>query len=188
MTPTRWLVAHQATAMPVKPKFPMKLSLIWCSSPCSTLRAKKPRQHAGDDHGQDHHLGIGDAPHRRRHSGWHPRADLSPSWVCQMKTHTRAAQKRAQEEADVEGLWACVAIPKPAASSLIFGSQLATANTLLSVAHGSWRLEDVDQEVSRPSGGGDEVEHDGGDDDVAAALGLQPGRDEAPRPHQQAAP
>ncbi|MMZ70659.1 hypothetical protein D1872_337580 [compost metagenome] len=42
MTPTGWLRPIRATAMPVKPKPSTKLSLIWCSSPCSTLRAKKP--------------------------------------------------------------------------------------------------------------------------------------------------
>ena len=53
----RVVATHQATAMPVKPKPSTKLSLIWRSSPCSTLRAKKPASMPGDHHGQDHHLG-----------------------------------------------------------------------------------------------------------------------------------
>ncbi|MNF93280.1 hypothetical protein D3C84_759510 [compost metagenome] len=50
-----------------------------------------------------------------------------------MKTHTRAAQISAQTKLMLRGLLG-ISTPKPAASSLIFGSQLATANTLLSVA------------------------------------------------------
>ena len=46
--------------------------------------------------------------------------------------------------------------------------------------HGACRLEHVDQQVDHQRGG-DEVEHDGGDDDVRAALGLQIGRDERPQ-------
>ena len=40
-------------------------------------------------------------------------------------------------------------------------------------------LQDVDHHVDHDRRG-DEVEHDGGDDDVAAALGLQPAGDEGP--------
>ena len=45
--------------------------------------------------------------------------------------------------------------------------------------HRARRLQHVDQQIDHQRRG-DEVEHDRGDDDVAAALGLQLGRDEGP--------
>ena len=50
-----------------------------------------------------------------------------------MKTHTRAAQSSAQKKLMLSGLFD-ISMPNAPASSLIFGSQLASANTLLSVA------------------------------------------------------
>ncbi|MNZ99675.1 hypothetical protein D3C78_1190110 [compost metagenome] len=45
--------------------------------------------------------------------------------------------------------------------------------------HLAWHDQHIHQQIDH-QGRGDEVEHDGGDDDVAAAFCLQPGRNEGP--------
>ena len=113
-------------------------------------------------------------------------AQLVAPAACARGTPRRATQQASASRSDRlsgEARSGC----RPA-RALVHARQLPTAaKSRLSRRHRARRDQHVHQQIDHQRRG-DEVEHDGGDDDVAAALGLQPGRHRGPGGAEQRPP
>ena len=136
-------------------------------------------ERAGDQHGDDDDARLGDAGVARglraEAHGAHLVAELgAPDQHPDDEGHDEREQ-----EGDVERREGRTVKPNSDRNQPSFGSCAPSAKLARLRRHRAGRLQHVDQQIDHGRRG-DEVEHDGGDDDVGAALGLQPGGDERP--------
>ena len=181
--PTGWLRPISATAMPTKPKPPVKSRVSRCCAPMHHVQRDEARERAGDRHGEHDLARRRDAAIDRRRLVLADHAQrVAPARLPDEQPDQQAAEQ-GEHEAEIErraaGLDAdrgqhLVHLRQPDARRQGLGFRDLLAR----------RDQHVDQEIGHQRRC-QEIEHDRRDHDVAAAPGLQPARDERPEAAEQ---
>jgi len=142
------------------------------------VEAHEPGERARDRHGHDDRSRGPDAAVH----GCCPVVAESPELVAPARAPEiepdQGARREGQDEREIDGRTAD--LPAERAGDVVKLRQPRARRELTRLRRLLPRLDqDVDEEMGHERRG-DEVEHDRGDDDVAAALGLQPRRHECP--------